>query len=170
MADASDKLVDHLKELFADSVHLYIKVEGFCLAVEGWEMLMYHKTWKKMSRKINKQTHLIGHTIRELQEIPPASLDRIVELSELKDIDEAPDFVKMNKILFNDMKTIKDRAVKAHDRAHETKEYGIAGIVAGYIKYLDHWMWHELASTICVEPDYNKDADGNNAEFEPEKL
>jgi len=153
MADAEDKLVDHLKTLWADNISLHAKVEGFSLGSEGPTMLENHHAFKKIAKKIMKHNHHIGHAIKYLQETPPASIERVQELTEIKDATEVPDVEEINSILLEDFLTVKARAVKAHKRATDVDEYGINSIITGYIQCLDHWIWHTRATIANEKPE-----------------
>jgi len=148
-----EKLVDHLKDLWANNVALYCKVEGFSLGSEGPTMLENHHAFKKIAKKIMWHNHKIGHAIRYVDETPPASIERVTELSEIKDATEVPDVKDINKELCADFITVRDRAIKAVKRAHDTEQYGVASIVTKYIKCLDHWIWHTKATNENQKPE-----------------
>jgi len=140
-----DKLVDHLKKLWADNISLHAKVEGFSLGAEGPIGIFTHRQYKKVAKHIMRSNHKIGHTIRYLDETPPASIERIQELTEIKDATEVPNVEDINSQLVKDFNTVRDRAVKAHKRAHDVEQFGIASIITNYIQLLDHWIWHAKA-------------------------
>jgi len=146
MADAEDKLVDHLKTLWADNISLHAKVEGFSLGAEGATMLENHKAFKKIAKKIMDNNHKIGHAIRYLDETPPASIARVQELSEISDATQVPDVNEINTELLADFETVLARAIKAHKRASDSDQYGIASKINKYIQLLDHWIWHTKAT------------------------
>ena len=146
MADAEDKLVDHLKTLWADNISLAAKVEGFSLGAEGATMLENHHAFKKIAKKIVWFNHRVGHSIRYLDETPPASIDRVQELTEIDDATEVPDVAEINAELLADFQTVLARAIKAHRRAHEADQFGIASTLGKYIQSLDHWIWHTRAT------------------------
>jgi len=146
MADDTDKLVDHLKTLWADNISLHAKVEGFSLGAEGATMLENHHAFKKIAKKIMWYNHRIGHSIRYLDETPPASIERVQELTELEDATEVPDVEEINAELLADFQTVLARTIKAHKRAHEADQFGIASTLSKYIQSLDHWIWHTRAT------------------------
>ena len=147
------KLVDHLKDVWSNNVALYCKVEGFSLGSEGPTMLENHHAFKKVAKKIMWHNHKIGHAIRYLDETPPASIERVTELSEIKDAKEVPDVKDINKELLADFETQRDRVVKAIKRAHDVEQFGIASILGKYMKRLDHWIWHTKATISNEKPE-----------------
>jgi DNA-binding ferritin-like protein len=153
MADAEEKLVDHLKTLWADNISLHAKVEGFSLGTEGPTMLENHKAFKKIAKKIMWFNHKIGHSIRYVEETPPASIMRVSELTEIKDASEVPDIEEINQELLADFQTVLDRAIKAHKRAHDSDQFGIASILGRYIQALDHWIWHTKSTIANQKPE-----------------
>jgi len=153
MADAEDKLVDHLKTLWADNISLYAKVEGFSLGAEGPTMLENHHAFKKIARKIIWFNHKIGHSIRYVEETPPASILRVSELSEINDAQEVPDVKDINAELLKDFEIVLARTIKAHKRAHDSEQFGIAGVLGKYIEKLDHWIWHTKSTIADSKPE-----------------
>ena len=153
MADAEDKLIDHLKQLWADNIALHAKVEGFSLGSEGATMLQTHHAFKNVAKKIMKYNHKIGHAIRYLDELPPASIERIQELSEIKDADEVPDVEEINRILQRDFETVLSRATKAHNRASDTDNIAVKNILSPYCERLSHWIWHCRATQANQKPE-----------------
>jgi DNA-binding ferritin-like protein len=148
-----DKLVDHLKDIWANNVALYCKVEGFSLGSEGPTAVLNHHMYKKIAKKIMWHNHKIGHAIRFLDETPPASIERVTELSEIKDATEVPDVQDINTELLEDFETQIARVVKGIKRAHDTEQYGISSILGKYMKHLQHWAWHARATVANQKPE-----------------
>lgn len=161
MSDES-KLVDHMKELFADNFATYTKAHGFHVAVVGHKFYEYHKMYQKIYEYLQDNIDTIAEGIRAINEIPPFSLARITELTEIEDAEEAPDYVRMSKVLYADMKTCVKRASKAYDRAGDAGEYGIQNLLAGYIQGLNKFQWMLEAATevVFTHEEDNVDAEG----------
>jgi len=162
MAAAEDKLVDHLKELFADNFSTYIKAHGFHVAVVGHKFYEYHKMYQKLYEFLQDNIDTLAEGIRAVNEIPPFSLARITELTEIKDAEEAPDYVRMSKVLYEDLQTCVDRAGKAYDRAGDARQYGIQNLLGGYIQEANRFQWMLEASTqvVFTHEEDNVDAEG----------
>jgi len=172
MADAEEKLVDHLKQIWANDIALYTKVEGYSLMSEGPTMLANHHNYKRVAKKIMCNHHKIGHAIRYLNEVPPASIDRVTELNEIPDAETVPDAHDMNVQLYNDFQVQIERIQKAIKRAHDVEQYGISGILGKFMKMLQHYSWHALAATeqAQISSDENVNALGKPAIQKPEKI
>ena len=172
MADAEDKLINHLKIIWANDIALYTKVEGYSLMSQGPTMLANHHNYKRVAKKIAMNHHKIGHAIRYLNEVPPASIDRVTELNEIPDATEIPDAHELNIQLYKDFAIQIERIQKAIKRAHDVEQFGISSILGKYMKMLQHYSWHALAATeyVAPGPDEDESALGDPAEHRPEEL
>jgi starvation-inducible DNA-binding protein len=175
MADAEDKLIDHMKVLFADNFSAYTKAHGFHVAEVGHKFYEYHKFYQKIYEYLQENIDTIAEGIRAIREIPPFSLARIIELTEVKDAEDAPNYVRMSKALYKDLDICKHRATKAYDRAGDVQEYGMQNLLAGYIQGLDKFMWMLDASTevVFTHEEDNVDAAGEiqpSDNFKPEQF
>ena len=161
MSDES-KLVDHLKVLFADNFSAYTKAHGFHVAVVGHKFYEYHKLYQKIYEFLQENIDTLAEAIRAVNEIPPFSLSRITELTEVEDAKEAPDYVRMSKILYADLQCCVDRAGKAYDRAGDSKQYGIQNLLGQYIQDANRFQWQLDASTqvVFTHEEDNVDAEG----------
>jgi starvation-inducible DNA-binding protein len=149
MSDES-KLVDHMKVLFADNFSVYTKAHGYHVAVVGHKFYEYHKLYQKIYEFLQDNIDTLAEGIRSIDETPPFSLKRIMELTEIQDAEEAPNYVRMSKDLYADLETTRDRAGKAYDRAGDAKRYGTQNLLAQYIQEAERFMWMLDASTQVV--------------------
>jgi starvation-inducible DNA-binding protein len=173
MSDTEDKLIDHMKELWAGNVALYIKVHGFHINVEGHKFYETHKLFQKIYEFYQGEIDSLGEAIRTLDEIVPASLSRIEELSEIKDEKEVPDYVGMYKITWADIETLRDRAGKAFRRADDEQRYGLQNILADYLQQCEKFQWMLNASSKEVDSHKEDDTDAQGdkqGKWKPQKI
>lgn len=174
MSDES-KLVDHLKILFADNFSAYVKSHGYHVAVVGHKFYEYHKMYQKIYEFLQDNIDTVAEGIRAVNEIPPFSLARITELTEIEDAREAPDYVRMSKVLYEDLQTCVDRANKAYDRAGDARQFGIQNLLGQYIQEANRFQWMLEASTqvVFTHEEDTVDAEGEIqpvADFKPVKF
>jgi starvation-inducible DNA-binding protein len=176
MADAEDKLVDHMKELFANNFVTYVKAHGFHVAVVGHKFYEYHKFYQKIYEFLQDNIDNLAEGIRAIDEVPPFAMNRIMDLSEVEDEKEAPDYVGMSKILYDDIETCIDRARKAYKRAGDVEEFGLQNKLGAYIEQLNKFCWQLDASTqvVFTREEDSVDASGqkqplHHEEYKPEQ-
>lgn len=174
MSDAS-QLVDDMKLLFADNFSSYVKAHGYHVAVVGHKFYEYHKLFQKVYEFLQDSIDVIAEGIRAIDETPPFSLKRIQDLTEIKDAETAPNYVRMSKDLYNDLVITRDCAAKAYDGAGDAKRYGTQNLLAQYIQDVEKFMWMLNASTevVFTHEEDQVDAEGiiqSSSEFTPVKF
>jgi starvation-inducible DNA-binding protein len=141
------KTVDSLKKLFADNFATYVLAHGYHQAVVGDDFYEYHKLFQKIYEYLQDNIDNIGELIRQCDDIAPFSLTRISELSEVKDVQTAPDTVTMVLDLDSAIYMCIEQANQVFEDSNADKEYGVNNFVGGYIQDLNKFCWFLKASS-----------------------
>jgi starvation-inducible DNA-binding protein len=147
------KTVDSLKKLFADNFAAYVLAHGYHQTVTGDDFYEYHKLFQKIYEYLQDNIDSLGELIRQLDDIPPFSLSRISELSDVKDVQEAPD--TMTKVLDLDsaLYMLIDQASTVFEDSNADQEYGVNNFVGGYIQDLNKFCWFLKSSAVMSKDD-----------------
>jgi len=142
------KTVDSLKKLFADNFAAYVLAHGYHQTVEGDDFYEYHKLFQKIYEYLQDNIDSLGELIRQLDDIPPFSLSRISELSDVKDVQEAPDTLTKVLDLDSALYMLIEQASTVFEDSNADKEYGVNNFVGGYIQDLNKFCWFLKASSV----------------------
>lgn len=116
----SEKVIEKLAVLLADSVVLYVKTQGFHWNVTGPHFAEYHALFQTQYTDLAAAIDEIAERIRSLGDFPPAGLAAFQQLSVLKDCaanKTPPSADAMLKELLADHETIAKSAKAALDAA-----------------------------------------------------
>ena len=141
------KTVDSLKKLFSDNFAAYVLAHGYHQTVEGENFYEYHRLFQKIYEYLQDNIDSIGELIRQLDDIPPFSLTRISELSDVKDVQEAPDTLTKVLDLDSALYMLIDQANTVFEDSQSDKEYGVNNFIGGYIQDLNKFCWFLRASS-----------------------
>jgi starvation-inducible DNA-binding protein len=145
------KTVDSLKKLFADNFAAYTLAHGYHQNVIGDDFYEYHKLFQKIYEYLQDNIDSIGELIRQCDDIPPFSLKRIGELSDVKDVQTAPDTLTMVEDLDSALYMCIDQAGLVFEDSQADKEYGVNNFAGGYIQDLNKFCWF-LRSSSQMDP------------------
>ena len=145
-------LAEQLKKLFASNFSAYVLSHGAHQVVQGASFYEYHKLFQKIYEFLQDEIDSQGELIRQIDEIPPFSLKRISELSDVTDVEAAPDTKGLIEAVDAALYTLIDLANDAFDKSAEDKEYGINNYLGGYIQQLDKFCWFLRVSTLADTP------------------
>jgi len=140
------KLSDQMKQLWADNFSVYTKAHGFHVNITGDDFPQYHAFLEKIYTTIYDYVDRLGEGIRTLDEIAPFSINRVRQLTSIKDETVVPDECDMVKELYMDVEILKQDAVKAFDLAGSAKTYGLQNILADYLEDMEKICWMLRAS------------------------
>ena len=147
------KTIDSLKKLFADNFAAYVLAHGYHQTVEGDDFYEYHKLFQKIYEYLQENIDSIGELIRQLDDIPPFSLSRISELSDVKDVQAAPDTETKVLDLDSALYMLIDQANMVFEDSQTDKEYGVNNFVGGYIQDLNKFCWFLRSSSVMEAND-----------------
>lgn len=147
------KTVDSLKKLFADNFAAYVLAHGYHQTVEGENFYEYHRLFQKIYEYLQDNIDSIGELIRQLDDIPPFSLKRIGELSDVKDVQAAPDTETKVLDLDSALYMLIDQANIVFEDSQTDKEYGVNNFIGGYIQDLNKFCWFLRASSVMPAGD-----------------
>ena len=120
---------------------------GYHQTVEGDDFYEYHKLFQKIYEYLQDNIDSIGELIRQLDDIPPFSLTRISELSDIKDVQEAPDTLTKVLDLDSALYMLIDQANTVFENSQADTEYGVNNFIGGYIQDLNKFCWFLKASS-----------------------
>jgi DNA-binding ferritin-like protein len=174
MGDRKD-VAKEVKKLWASNVSAYIMTLGMHQNVRGHKFYEEKLMWKEIYKYLQKQNSKLGNVISWLDQIVPASIERIQEETLVKDLTEVPDYVDMGKAGYEALKECRGQAEKIHEMCDELKWPGICSVMGDYCMNLDKYMFWCEATTVVVdtkdEGDDKTDAEGNkNPNWKPEPL
>lgn len=140
------KLSNGLKALWADNFVFYTKLHGYHLNVVGCEFHDNHKFLEDLYNYYQDSIDDLGELIRQLDEIAPANLKRIQELSSLRDEVEVPEFESMVDVLLKDIELIISRGNDVFDMCQSERAYGVQNALAEYLEQTGKFRWMLKAS------------------------
>jgi starvation-inducible DNA-binding protein len=135
------KLSDQMKQLWADNYAVYTKTHGFHVNVTGCGFYANHLFLEKLYTTVYEYIDRLGEGIRTLDEIAPFSIDRIKQLTKIKDETVVPCPDDMWPELLQDFETLLADAVKAFDSCQTDKKYGLQNILADYCEDTEKLIW-----------------------------
>jgi len=141
------KTVDSLKKLFATNFSTYVLAHGYHQSIVGDDFYEYHKLFQKIYEYLQENIDSLGELIRQLDDIPPFSLKRIGELSDVKDVQAAPDTLTMVEDLDSAIYMCIEAANQVFEDSQADKEYGVNNFVGSYIMDLNKFCWFLKASS-----------------------
>ena len=164
MGDRKD-VAKEVKKLWASNVTAYVMFLGFHQNVRGHKFFEHKMMHKQIYKYLQKQNSKIGNVISWLDQVVPASIERVGELSLVKDLTEVPDYVDMCKHGYKALEECRNQAEVVHEMCDDLKWPGICSAMGDYCMNLDKWMFWCEACTIVVdtkdEGDDATDAEGN---------
>ena len=101
-----EQLIEAMKVYFATNFQYYVKSHGYHVNVVGADFYQYHKLFQKVYEDSQENIDNIAEEIRTLQSVVPFSLDRINELSIIKDASDAPTGLEMVTELLEDTEDV----------------------------------------------------------------
>ena len=135
------KLSDQMKQLWADNFAVYTKTHGFHVNVTGCGFYANHLFLEKLYSTVYEYIDRFGEAIRTLDEVAPFSVDRVKQLTQIKDETVVPCPEDMWAELLADFQTLHSGAVKAFDLSQTAKTYGLQNILADYCEDTEKLMW-----------------------------
>lgn len=130
-----------MKQLWADNFAVYTKTHGFHVNVTGCGFYANHLFLEKLYTTVYEYIDRLGEGIRTLDEIAPFSVDRIKQLTQIKDEKVVPCPDDMWPELLADFETLLADAVKAFDLCQTEKKYGLQNILADYCEDAEKMIW-----------------------------
>lgn len=102
-----ETLIQQLRTILGTNFALYFKLHSFHWNVEGRDFVQYHDFLGDLYSSVFEQTDLIAEKIRMLNAYAPPSLSRIMEYSDLEELQNIPDAMTMfNEVLKDNEKFI----------------------------------------------------------------
>jgi starvation-inducible DNA-binding protein len=140
------KLSNQMKQLWADNFAVYTKTHGFHVNVTGCGFYANHLFLEKIYTTIYEYIDRLAEGIRTLEEVAPFSIDRVKQLTTIKDETVVPCPEDMWMELYYDVETLKQDGIKAFDLCQTEKRYGLQNILADYLEDMEHLCWMLNAS------------------------
>ena len=150
MANAEDKLVDHLKILFADNFSAYVKAHGFHVAVVGHKFYEYHKMYQKIYEFLQDNIDTLG------EEIQACGVGRVPEtigmIMDTSDISDAmPDMTADGLLtsILDDLYTLIDTYHDMYDAGEAANYPDVSNMAADHIGRIAAFCW-KLEATLDI--------------------
>lgn len=135
------KLSDQMKQLWADNFCVRIKAHGYHINLTGSDFPAYHKFLDEIYSTLNEYVDRLGEGIRTLDEVVPASIDRLKQLCKIQDATVVPDECDIIKELYADVEILKEDAIAAFETCNQAKTYGLQNILADYLEDMEKICW-----------------------------
>jgi len=123
-------LADSLKQLLANSYSFVIKAQQFHWNVEGPDFPQYHKFFGKLYTEVYNSLDLTAEYIRTLDAYTPGSMERYIELSQIK----GQTMIPRAELMFAELQQDNDIVIGCLQECmqHAKKEgnYGIENYIA----------------------------------------
>lgn len=97
-----EQLIAQLKTILGTNFHLYVKTHSFHWNTEGADFVQYHEYLGDLYEAIYGNVDIIAEKIRMLGAYAPTGLTRLVELSDIEDVENIPDALTMLRTLASD--------------------------------------------------------------------
>jgi len=123
-------LADSLKQLLANSYSFVIKAQQFHWNVEGPDFPQYHKFFGKLYTEVYNSLDLTAEYIRTLDAYTPGSMERYIELSQIKGQTMIPRAELMFAELQQDNDIVPGCLQECMQHAKKEGNYGIENYIA----------------------------------------
>lgn len=120
---------------------MYVKTHSFHWNVEGDFFIQYHDFFGKMYQEIWESVDDIAEQIRQLDAYSPSSMERFIQLSQIK---ENNDILKPRDMvidLLKDQEIIIDVLTKTLHLAEQEDKQGLLNFLAGRIEAHSKMRW-----------------------------
>jgi len=124
-----EELHNALKIVLADTFTMYMKTHSFHWNVIGPNFSEYHAFFGALYEELHGAVDPIAEQIRAVDSFAPSSLDRIKELTRIKESDTIPTAERMFQLLINDNVVVLDSLKQAYDLAEKNEELGLANFL-----------------------------------------
>ncbi|TAK75645.1 MAG: DNA starvation/stationary phase protection protein [Gammaproteobacteria bacterium] len=102
----TNKVVDGLSHLLADTYVLYVKTQNFHWNIRGPHFFDYHKMLEAQYEALAEATDVLAERIRALQALAPASMGQFLKLTSLKEAGNDLKAEVMIKLLLADHEAV----------------------------------------------------------------
>ena len=103
-----EQLIQQLKVILGTNFALYLKSHNYHLNIEGANFPQYHDFLNNFYNQVFAQTDPIAENIRYLDAYVPGSMERFLELSDIK---EAVDAIPSPAMMMTELKEDNDRFI-----------------------------------------------------------
>ena len=103
-----EQLIQQLKVILGTNFALYLKSHNYHWNIEGSNFPQYHDFLNGFYNEVFAQTDLIAEHIRYLDSYTPGSMERFLELADIK---EAVDVVPLAMVMMSELKEDNDRFI-----------------------------------------------------------
>jgi starvation-inducible DNA-binding protein len=124
-----EELHNALKIVLADTFTMYLKTHSFHWNVIGPNFPQYHDFFGDLYGELHGAVDPIAEQIRAVNSFAPSSLERIKELTRIKEADTIPTAERMFQLLINDNNIVLDSLKQAYDLADKEGELGLANFL-----------------------------------------
>jgi starvation-inducible DNA-binding protein len=124
-----EELHNALKIVLSDTFTMYLKTHSFHWNVIGPNFPQYHDFFGDLYGELHGAVDPIAEQIRAVDSFAPSSLDRIKELTRIKESDTIPTAERMFQLLINDNNIVLDSLKQAYDLADKEGELGLANFL-----------------------------------------
>lgn len=137
---------EQLKKVLANTFAMYFKAHAFHWNVEGSDFVQLHDFFGTLYLELFGAIDPIAEHIRAIDSYAPTSLNRILELADIKETSSVPAAHVMIKQLEQDNKLVIAALMKAYQEAENAKELGLANFLQDRIDiHAKHgWMLRAL--------------------------
>lgn len=134
-------LSQSLKKLLANSYTFVIKTQQFHWNVEGPDFPQYHEFFGKLYDEVYSSIDTTAEHIRTLDVYTPGSMERFIELSDIKGQTMIPRAELMFAELLQDNEIILQCLNNCFELAGAEKQYGIENYLAGRMEAHTKHAW-----------------------------
>lgn len=114
--------VDGLKHLIADYQTIYQKARSFHWSVTGSHFFNLHEQFESLYRTLSDRIDELAERVRGLDEHPPRTYSRLLQLSGIEEVDEALDAHEMVQELIRDYEHMQTELSEVRELAEQADD------------------------------------------------
>ena len=125
----SDELIQKAKECLADTFVMYMKAHSYHWNVTGSDFPQLHDFFGKLYEELHGTLDVLAEQIRTLDSFAPASLARIVELSNIKEDIKIVNVDMMLSNLLEANERVIETVTETYELAEKEKAYAYSNFL-----------------------------------------
>lgn len=141
-----ERLLSAMKIVLGTTFMLYLKAHTFHWNVEGISFVSLHRLFGEIYNENWLAIDDIAEQIRQLDAYAPSTIERLVELSQVKTLNEVPGPREMLISLMADQETVMRSLTEALHAAEAEDRQGLANFLAGRLEAHSKQRWQLRAS------------------------
>jgi starvation-inducible DNA-binding protein len=145
----SEELIQKAKECLADTFVMYMKSHAYHWNIVGSDFPQYHDFFGKLYEELHDATDDLAEQIRTLDSFAPASLARIIELTNVKEDTKIVDVSNMFDNLIEANDAVVNTLTETYELAEKEKAFAYSNFIQDRLTiHAKHkWMLKSINGT-----------------------